>query len=156
LLFVQFLVGGALCGVLAIATNASTLLILRTLVALCLGGALTLAYTLGGMIVPGETRGAAFGWLAMGVQIGTAASPLLSGALAAVSLGNAYLLDAGLAAIATLVLAFGAPDLLRRREPRHRHGGRTGICGLRATLRGGEPTRSRDSIVCRRRTAPPS
>ena len=27
-------------------------------------------------------------------------------------------LDAGLAAVATLVLAFGAPELLRRREPR--------------------------------------
>jgi len=118
LLFVQFLIGGALCSALALATSASTLLVLRTLVALCLGGALTLAYTLGGMIVPSETRGAAFGWLAMGVQIGTAASPLLSGALAAVSLGNAYLMDAGLAAVATLVLAFGAPDLLRRREPR--------------------------------------
>src|SRR5262249_3038276 len=158
LLFVQFLLGGALCGGLAIPTHTSarTLLRLRTLVAVGLGGALTLADTLGGMIVPGETRGAAFGWLAMGVQIGTAASPLLSGALAAVSLGNAYLLDAGLAAIATLVLAFGAPDLLRRRPPLHPHGGRTGICGLRATLRGGEPTRSRDSIVCRRRTAPPS
>src|SRR3989454_1165666 len=80
LLFVQFLIGGALCSALALATSASTLLVLRTLVALCLGGALTLAYTLGGMIVPSETRGAAFGWLAMGVQIGTAASPLLSGA----------------------------------------------------------------------------
>ena len=50
-------------------------LVLRTLGALCLGGALTMAYSLGGMIVPGESRGAAFGWLALGVQIGTAASP---------------------------------------------------------------------------------
>ncbi|PYN93056.1 MAG: hypothetical protein DMD89_25715, partial [Candidatus Rokuibacteriota bacterium] len=57
LLFVQFLIGGALCSALALATSASTLLVLRTLVALCLGGALTLAYTLGGMIVPSETRG---------------------------------------------------------------------------------------------------
>src|SRR5262245_33991913 len=105
-----------------LARGLPLLLSLRTLTALCLGGALTLAYTLGGMIVPSVTRGAAFGWLAMGVQIGTAASPLLSGALAAVSLGNAYLMDAGLAAVATLVLAFGTPELLRRREPRHRHG----------------------------------
>jgi len=109
-----------LCGAMALAGSATSILVLRTMVALCLGGALTLAYSLGGMIVPSETRGAAFGWLAMGVQIGTAASPLLTGALAAVSLSNAYLMDAGLAAVATLVLAFGAPDLLRRREPRHR------------------------------------
>lgn len=120
LLFVQFMMGGMLCGAMALAGSASALLVLRTLVALCLGGALTLAYTLGGMIVPSETRGAAFGWLAMGVQIGTAASPLLTGALAAVSLWNPYLMDAGLAAVATVVLAFGAPDLLRRREPRRR------------------------------------
>ncbi len=120
LLFVQFMMGGVLCGAMALAGSATSILVLRTMVALCLGGALTLAYSLGGMIVPSETRGAAFGWLAMGVQIGTAASPLLTGALAAVSLSNAYLMDAGLAAVATLVLAFGAPDLLRRREPRHR------------------------------------
>lgn len=120
LLFYQFMIGGALCGTMALAGSATSILVLRTMVALFLGGALTLAYTLGGMIVPSETRGAAFGWLAMGVQIGTAASPLLTGALAAVSLASAYLMDAGLAAVATLVLAFGAPDLLRRREPRRR------------------------------------
>lgn len=87
-------------------------------VGLCLGGALTLAYSLGGQIVSGETRGAAFGWLAMGVQIGTATSPLLTGILAAFDLSAAYLLDAGLAWIAALILLFGARDLLRRREPR--------------------------------------
>src|SRR5262249_62137202 len=59
LLFVQFLIGGALCSALALATNARTLLVLRTLVALCLGGALTLASTLGAMITPGARRGAA-------------------------------------------------------------------------------------------------
>jgi MFS family permease len=89
---------------------------MRTAVALCLGGCLTLAYSLGGMIVPTETRGAAFGWLALGVQIGTAASPLLTGALAAVSLANAFFLNAGLALVAAGVLVFGARDLLRRRQ----------------------------------------
>ena len=118
LLLVQFLLGGVLCGALAFAHSAVALLVLRTLVALCLGGALTLAYSLGGMIVPAETRAAAFGWLAMGVQIGTASSPLLSGALAAVSLADAYLVDAALAMIGALVLVFGARDLLRRRDIR--------------------------------------
>jgi DHA1 family multidrug resistance protein-like MFS transporter len=118
LLLVQFVVGGALCGALALAGNWIALLILRTMVALCLGGALTLAYALGGMIVPFETRGAAFGWLALGVQLGTAASPLLTGALAAVSLSHAFLMDAGLAWVAAAVLVFGARDLLNRHEPR--------------------------------------
>ena len=118
LLLVEFAVGGAACGAMALTASAMGLLLLRTVVALCLGGALTLAYSLGGMIVPGEARGAAFGWLALGVQIGTAASPLLTGALAAVSLANAYFMDAALAWLAAAVLALGARDLLRRREPR--------------------------------------
>ncbi|OLC13166.1 MAG: hypothetical protein AUH29_13760 [Candidatus Rokubacteria bacterium 13_1_40CM_69_27] len=118
LLFIQFFVGGALCSAMALAETPIAVLVLRTLVALCLGGALTLAYTLGGMIVPGEARGAAFGWLALGVQIGTAASPLLMGALAALNLAHAFLMDAALAWIAAAVLLFSARDLLRRREPR--------------------------------------
>src|SRR5262249_46461439 len=118
LLLVQFVVGGALCGALALAGNAIALLVLRAFVALSLGGTLTVLYSLGGMIVPAETRGAPFGWLAMGVQIGTAASPLLAGALAAVSLSSAYVMNTGLAGIAVAVLLFGPRDLLRRREPR--------------------------------------
>lgn len=118
LLFLQFIAGGALCGAMAWAHTPIALLVLRTVVGLCLGGALTLAYSLGGLIVPGEARGAAFGWLALGVQIGTAASPLLTGVLAAIDLSAAYFMDAGLAWIAAVVLIIGARDLLRRREPR--------------------------------------
>jgi DHA1 family multidrug resistance protein-like MFS transporter len=118
LLLIQFVAGGALCAAMALAGNWIALLVARTLVALCLGGALTLAYSLGGMIVPAETRGAAFGWLALGVQIGTATGPLLTGALAAVNLRSAFVMDAGLAWIAAAVLVFGARDLLRRRDPR--------------------------------------
>src|SRR5207237_10514169 len=99
---------------MALADNWITLLVLRTGVALCFGGALTLAYLLGGMIVPSESRGAAFGWLALGVQIGTAASPLVSGVLAAASMSSAFLMDAGLAWLAAAVLVFGARDLLKR------------------------------------------
>jgi DHA1 family multidrug resistance protein-like MFS transporter len=120
LLFVQLLVGGALCAALALANDAISVLVLRTLVALCLGGAVTVAYALGGRIVPGETRGAAFGWLALGVQIGTAASPLVNGALAAVHLAHAFVMDGALAWVAAAVLLFGARDLLQRREPRPR------------------------------------
>jgi MFS family permease len=116
LLFLQLVAGGILCGGMALAGSWVSLLVLRVLVALCLGGALTLAYALGGMIVPAEARGAAFGWLAMGVQIGTAASPLLTGALAAATLRGAYFLDGALAWVGALVLLLFARDLLRRRE----------------------------------------
>jgi MFS family permease len=116
LLFIQLLAGGVLCGAMAVADGWMTLLALRLLVALCLGGAITLAYSLGGTLVPAESRGAAFGWLALGVQIGTATSPLITGALAAVSLSAAYLMDGGLALVAAAVLLFTARDLVRRRE----------------------------------------
>jgi DHA1 family multidrug resistance protein-like MFS transporter len=116
LLFLQLAAGGLFCAGMAFAGGWVSLLVLRILVALCLGGALTLAYALGGMIVAPEVRGAAFGWLALGVQIGTAASPLLTGALAAVSIPGAYLLDGALAWVGALVLLLFARDLLRRRE----------------------------------------
>ncbi len=115
LLCVQFLAGGVFCAAMALGETPVVLLVLRTLVALCLGGALTLAYSLGGAIVPYERRGAAFGWLALGVQIGTAASPLMTGALAAIDFWRAYLMDAGLAWIAAAVLLLGARELVARR-----------------------------------------
>jgi DHA1 family multidrug resistance protein-like MFS transporter len=116
LLLAQLVAGGALCAAMALAGHWVALLVLRTLVALCLGGALTLAYSLGGMIVPSETRAAAFGWLAMGVQIGTATSPLATGALAASSLPLAFLVCGALAWGAAALLLFGARDLLHRQR----------------------------------------
>jgi MFS family permease len=92
---------------MALAHGWPSLLVLRTLVGFCLGGAITLAYALGAEIVPAEHRGAAFGWLALGVQFGTAASPLAMGGLAAISLPGAYVLDGVLAGVAAGLLVFG-------------------------------------------------
>jgi len=66
--------------------------------------------------VPSEHRGAAFGWLAFGLQFGTAASPLVTGALAAVSLPGAYVFYGALAWLAAALLAFGARGLRTKRE----------------------------------------
>jgi DHA1 family multidrug resistance protein-like MFS transporter len=116
LLMLVLLVGGPLCAAMALARSWPTLLILRTLVGLCLGGAITLAYTLGAELVPAEHRGAAFGWLAFGLQFGTAASPLVTGALASISLTGAYVFDGVLAWAAAALLAFGGHGLRTRRE----------------------------------------
>ena len=116
LLLGQLALGGLFTVSLALTGHWIAVLVLRTLAALCLGGALTMAYSLGGMIVPGETRGAAFGWLALGVQIGTAASPITMGAIAAVSLPTAFVLSGVLAWVAAALLLLFARDLLRRRE----------------------------------------
>jgi MFS family permease len=91
------------------------LLALRCLVGFSLGGAVTLAYSLGGHLAPSDTRAAAFGWLALGVQFGTALSPLATGGLAALSLPGAFVFDGALAWAAAALLLFAARDLLNRR-----------------------------------------
>lgn len=101
----------------ALATQAEgwvPFLIIRGLIALCLGGSLTLSYSLGGMTVPHHQRGAAFGWLSMGVQVGTASSPLATGAIAAWSLAGAFFFDAGLALVAIVALIALAPGLITK------------------------------------------
>jgi len=116
LLLAGLAAGGACCGAMALAHGPLSLLLLRTLAGFCLGGAITLTYTLGGLIVPAHNRGAAFGWLGLGLQVGTAASPLVTGALAAVSMPGAFLFAGVLAWAAVALLGFGARGLLSRRE----------------------------------------
>jgi DHA1 family multidrug resistance protein-like MFS transporter len=114
LLLIGLLVGGPLCAAMALSQGWVTLLVLRTLAGLCLGAAITLTYSLGAAIVPAEHRGAAFGWLGLGLQVGTAASPLVCGALAAISLPGAFVFEGVLAWVAVAVLAFGARGLRAR------------------------------------------
>src|SRR5205807_7477162 len=93
ILLIGLLIGGPLCATMALPRGWPMLLVLRLLTGLCLGAAITLTYSLGAAIVPAEHRGAAFGWLGLGLQIRTAASPLAGGALAAVSIPGAVLVD---------------------------------------------------------------
>jgi MFS family permease len=116
LLLIGLLVGGPLCVGMAFARNWLTLLVLRALAGLCLGAAITLTYSLGAAIVPAEHRGTAFGWLGLGLQVGTAISPLVSGVLAAASIPGAYIFYGALAWAAAALLAFGARGL-RSRPP---------------------------------------
>ncbi len=113
LLLIGLIAGGLPCALMAWAGGWRSLMVLRCLTGLCLGGALTLAYSLGGTLVSSERRGAAFGWLALSVQVGTAASPLASGGLAALSLSGAFLLDGALAWLAAALLLIGARRLRR-------------------------------------------
>jgi YNFM family putative membrane transporter len=105
LLRIALFVGGPLCAAMALVNGWPALLLLRALVGLALGGAITLAYTLGAHIVPADERAAAFGWLAFGVQLGTAASPLLTGLLAAVSLSGTFVVYGGVALAGAALLA---------------------------------------------------
>ena len=116
LLVIGLVAGGPLCAAMGLAESPWSLLALRTLSGFFLGGTITLAYTLGGLIAPGQNRGAAFGWLSLGVQIGTAVSPLATGALASVSLGGAFLLDGVVAWAAAALLLLASRDLVTRRH----------------------------------------
>jgi DHA1 family multidrug resistance protein-like MFS transporter len=115
LLLLGLIGGGLPCALMAWAGGWPSLMLLRCLTGLCLGGTLTLAYSLGGTLVTSERRGAAFGWLALSVQVGTAASPLASGGLAALSLPGAFLLDGALAWLGAALLLAGARRLRRGR-----------------------------------------
>jgi MFS family permease len=102
---------------MAFAGGWQSLMGLRCLTGLFLGGALTLAYSIGGTLVASERRGAAFGWLALSVQVGTAASPLVSGGLAALSLPGAFLLYGALAWLGAGLLLIGTRHLRRGAAP---------------------------------------
>jgi DHA1 family multidrug resistance protein-like MFS transporter len=113
LLLIALLAGGVPCALMAMTGGWQSLMLSRCLTGLFLGGALTLAYSIGGSLVTGDRRGAAFGWLALAVQIGTAASPLVSGGLAAISLPGAFVLDGALAWVAAGLLLLGARHFRR-------------------------------------------
>jgi len=115
LLLIGCLAGGIPCALMAWTSSWIMLLVLRCLVGFSLGGALTLAYSLGGHLSPSDNRGAAFGWLALGVQFASAASPVATGGLAALSLPGAFLVDGALAWMAAALLLVVGRDLVGRR-----------------------------------------
>jgi DHA1 family multidrug resistance protein-like MFS transporter len=115
LLLIACLTGAIPCALMAWTSSWVWLLVLRCLVGFSLGGALTLAYSLGGHLVPSDQRGAAFGWLALGVQFSSALSPVATGGLAALSLSGAFLFDGALAWVAAALLLLAARDLIHRR-----------------------------------------
>jgi MFS family permease len=76
----------------------------RIIVGLFAGSILTLAYGLGGTIMPVEQRSSAFGVLNSGAMIGSAVGPLLGGLLAAVDLRGAFLFNSAIFLIGLLAV----------------------------------------------------
>ena len=105
-----------ICGSALIAFSHSVwqLGLLRVAVGLFAGSILTLAYGLGGTVVPIEQRSSAFGALNSGAMVGSAMGPIMAGTLAAVSLRGAFLLNTGIFFIGLLAVWRG---LAARREP---------------------------------------
>ncbi len=88
-------IGAACCLPLAGVEHWWQVLVLRLLLGLLAGGAVTLVYAVGGRALPDGARVAAFSTLAGAAQVGGAISPMVTGILARwISLGAIFVLDA--------------------------------------------------------------
>lgn len=106
LLTLSLLAGAFTVLPLAIAGSFVTFAALATLLGLASGGALTLCYTIGGLMVPGTHRTTAFGFFSAAALFGGSISPSVAGLIAHWDLRGIYYLDA--AVFVVLALALGA------------------------------------------------
>jgi MFS family permease len=94
LLYATLLLGMVVCIPLALSGSTLELWAWRTVLGLLAGGTVTLAFSVGGKVIPDEIRGSGFGLLTSAQLIGNAVSPILFGVLAGVSLRGAFGLNA--------------------------------------------------------------
>jgi len=93
LLVATLLAGAALVLPMALVPTFPLLLGLAVLLGLAAGGSLTLCYTMGGLLVPGDSRTTAFGFFSAAALFGGAISPSVAGGLAHADLRGIYYLD---------------------------------------------------------------
>jgi DHA1 family multidrug resistance protein-like MFS transporter len=94
LLFGSLVAGAILCLPLAFVNHWVQLLVIRALLGLLAGGALTLAYAIGGREMPSNAKMGAFGTLAGIGQVGGATSPFITGVLSKwASLSAIFIVD---------------------------------------------------------------
>lgn len=115
------LTGGALTLLpMAVAPGVGAFTVLALLLGLSSGGALTLCYTIGGLLVPERVRTTAFGFFSAAALFGGAASPAVAGLLARWDLRGIFYLDAALflvLAAALLVTLRGVAAATGARSP---------------------------------------
>jgi DHA1 family multidrug resistance protein-like MFS transporter len=120
-LLVASLLGGAATVLpMALAPSFGAFLALATLLGLASGGALTLCYTIGGLLVPGERRTTAFGFFSGAALFGGAVSPSVAGLVTPLDLRAIYVLDAAL--YVTLAAALAVRMRRERSRPAATHG----------------------------------
>lgn len=111
-LLLASLVGGAACVLpMALVQRFEPLLLLAALLGLTSGGALTLSYTIGGLLVPAARRGAAFGLFSSAALVGGALSPAAAGLLSRLELRAIYVADGALFALLAAALVVLLPSL---------------------------------------------
>jgi DHA1 family multidrug resistance protein-like MFS transporter len=109
LLVGSLLAGAAVVWPMAHVGSFQAVLALAILLGLASGGALTLCYTIGGLIVSGAVRTTAFGFFSAAALFGGAISPSVAGALVAIDLKAIYTVDAAIFAVLAVALMAGAP-----------------------------------------------
>lgn len=88
------LTGGAVaCFPMGLVSATSQLLVLRLILGLLAGGCMVVVYTLGSRIIPSETRGTSFSFLASAALLGSAAGPVVAGELTHVSIRAIFFFD---------------------------------------------------------------
>jgi MFS transporter, DHA1 family, multidrug resistance protein len=108
LLALSLLAGAFTVLPLAWAGSFVTFAVLATLLGLASGGALTLCYTIGGLMVPGAQRTTAFGFFSAAALFGGSVSPSVAGLIAHWDLRGIYYLDAAVFVGLAAALAAGA------------------------------------------------
>ena len=116
------LVGSLLAGALTVwpmarVASFESVLALAILLGLASGGALTLCYTIGGLIVSGDVRATAFGFFSAAALFGGAVSPSVAGLLVRWDLRAIYTVDAAIFALLAVALMLSAPAAAR--QPTH-------------------------------------
>lgn len=113
------LVAGALTVLpMALVARFPAFVALGVILGLASGGALTLCYTMGGLMVPAEQRTAAFGFFSGAALFGGAISPTVAGFLAQWDLRGIYYLDSAIfVALALALLPSLATATLPRVSP---------------------------------------
>ena len=101
LLAASLAAGAATVLPMALISGFTPFLLLALLLGLASGGALTLCYTIGGLMVPSDQRATAFGFFSGAALFGGAISPTVAGLLAHWDLRGIYYLDAALFVLLT-------------------------------------------------------
>lgn len=113
------LVGSLFAGALVVwpmgrVDSFQAVLALAILLGLASGGALTLCYTIGGLVVGGAQRTTAFGFFSSAALFGGAVSPSVAGLLVRWDLKAIYAVDAAIFALLAVGLWLAAPRAVAR------------------------------------------
>jgi MFS family permease len=109
LLVGSLVAGAAVVWPMAHVARFEGMLALAVLLGLASGGALTLCYTIGGLVVEGGARATAFGFFSAAALFGGALSPTVAGLLVRWDLKAIYTVDAAIFAVLAMALLVATP-----------------------------------------------